>query len=197
MSDRTSWGLIPVAVVSPCQIHVQVLTSSASGCDLIWKYGPFRCKQLRRGHTGVGWAANPMRLAFLSKGEMRTDRSTGKMRGDASRSPGTPKVASQAPEAGQEVLRALQKEAAVLTLRSQTSSLQNQEQMNFCCKPPSSWYPVTAAPVSEHRDYSPSSPGPPGGPLDWPHSLFHSASVLGGNCQLYKAEGREVTRPVF
>lgn len=38
------------------------------------------------------------------------------MQGEASTSPRTPKVVSQVPEAEWEVLRALQKEATVLTL---------------------------------------------------------------------------------
>ena len=46
-------------------------------CDLIWKQCLHRCNQMNMGHTGLGWALNPVTGVLIRRGRFG-DRHTGR-----------------------------------------------------------------------------------------------------------------------
>ena len=58
-------------VVSP---HKRcILTPVSSKCYFIWKFGCWKCNQLKGDHSGAGWALNPIWLQYSWEMQRQTD----------------------------------------------------------------------------------------------------------------------------
>lgn len=91
----------------PRHSYTEALTPSTSECNLIWKSGHFRVMSSERACTGLGGTLTQYEWGPSEKekfghrhtpGETRCE-DEGRGRGDVSASQGTPKMASQLPEA--------------------------------------------------------------------------------------------------
>lgn len=75
-SDESDLHAIMDLIVFPSNSYIEVLISSTSEFNLIWKWCHYRCNLLRCGHTEIRWAFNPIGLVYLLKGELWTQTCT-------------------------------------------------------------------------------------------------------------------------
>ena len=145
-------------VVSP---HKRcILTPVSSKCDFIWKFGCWKCNQLKGDHSAIGWALNPTWLESSWEMQRQTHRKQLPDNGDRgwlmAFKPRNGKVCLQQLRASRGkkgcFLIGFRGIMTLLTAWFQTSSLQDCETKHSCgFKPHVLWYFVSAVPGNPHR----------------------------------------------